>query len=240
MDTSKSNIVLISDFEDYYDDFFRKEESTDENAFIFTRNKKDEIPRKDIYNLLTKHRLIASPHGKVTKFLKNVQMQQAVLLFTDENRHDGGEKLAISYKEALKKYPNNFMAIYSNSEQGVSYRYLMVGNEKFFMKYESQEKGQWNSLVNPKITVEKVEPEDELSFKPFLAPIVAIDFVHFVDRFEKDWMVAIDVNFAPTLKGTGIEELLPPFMVKQAIEEWAEENKKKLEKQKKKGFFSRK
>jgi len=214
-------LKLNSDFEDYYDSAFAQE-----GNLTFPRLTSNEIPRKELYKLIGKHKLIPPVFGKVKKFIKKIPWEQAVIVFSNADLHSGGEKTVMSFKEAYKEHPDKYMSIYSVTERGESFRYLQIGKEAFFLRYKSDV---WDSTKNPKIEVERVEEGDEIKMKPFDYPMYAVDFVRFEDRFGKEWMLAVDFNTAPILKGTGIEELIAPFEIVALLQEWYEEqgNKKK-------------
>lgn len=224
----KPIISLQSDFQDYYDEHFPKEGDT-----VFERLTTHELPRKDIYTFLTKHKFVSPLYDKPKKFLKVLKMDQVVISFSNSNRHDGGEKQVMSYKEALKHYGDKGMAVYSNSNKGETFRYLKIGKEAFFMKMKSET--DWNSNVDTIYSDhERVAKEDDLKFKPIDAPLYAVDFVYFTNPKGRDHMIAIDINFAPKLSGTGLEAIVSGEEVASLISEWFEEKGTK-----KKGFFKK-
>ena len=225
MDLMRSSILLETDYEDYYDHLFLKADDphAPADAIRYVRNKKDEIPRKHLFSVLHSHRLLTPPHGIVKDLRLSMDMKQAVVVFTEPSKHSGGQKHVMGYQEALMKHSKEFMTVFSNSEPNVTYRYLVIGERAFYL--ECKVKDHWDFNVNPKINIEEVEPGNELKgCEPFPVPIYSIDFTSFKDKNGQEWMVAVDLNLAPTLKGTGIDELLYPFEIQTLIENWFKKN----------------
>lgn len=213
------SVQLKSDFVDFYDSFF------DQDGEIFERNLSNEPSRKDMYKILAKHKLIPAVTGKVKKFRKKLPWDAPVIVYTEIERHDGGEKLMMSFKEAFTNYENHEMATYIVNEGnvGVTYRYVRIGDAIFFFKLQGKT---WN--INEGFEVvesERVSEEDALQMKPFDTPIYSIDFVPAVDSKGKEWMFAVDLNFAPKLEGSGIESLATGEEIAELIRIWYKENK---------------
>jgi hypothetical protein len=210
-------VKLISDFEDYYDTHF-----SDNGEIVFHRLLENELNRKQVFEQLKKMQLVTPAFGQVKKFLRKCKWEQAVVVYDNVITHSGGNKRVMSFREALLRHSQKYMSLYSATEQGVSYRYLRIGNRAYFLKYQSDE---WSSIVNTKhIEIEEADP-GFLSVEPPY-PLYAIDFVHYQDKKQGDVMVAIDFNIAPKLAGTGIENIVDGSIIVQEIEKWLEKNKK--------------
>lgn len=212
-------IQLQSDFTDFYDKHF------DQEGEVFERNLSDEPSRKDIYKTLAKHHLIPAVTGKVKKFRKKLPWDAPVIVYTDMERHDGGEKMMMSFKEAFLNYENHTMATYIVNEGnvGITYRYIRVGDTIFFFKLKGKT---WNINEGFEVLESERVPEGEaLKMKPFDSPLYSIDFVPAIDGKGKEWMFAVDLNLAPKLEGTGIESLTNPEEIAHLIKKWYVENR---------------
>lgn len=210
----KKKVMLISDFEDFYDDFFDKE------GIPFERLRANELNRKQIPKRLAKHSLIPTLVGRVGKFRKKLLWDAPVIVYTDVDRHDGGEKLKMTYKEAYNNYKNNYMSLFieNKEEEAVLYRYIRVGESVFFFKLKGHS---WNSNDGFEVLdCERVREEDDLDMKPFDSPILLIDFIPTLDEKGDQWLFAIDLNFSPTLKGSGIEKLATGEEIVELIKDW--------------------
>lgn len=205
------DIKLVTDFEDFYDDAFNNE-----GSITYERKRENEIPRKDLYKLIHKHRLIPPLHGKVKKFLRKLDSKALVIVYPEAEKHSGGEKLPMLYRDAYKKHEKDYMSLFIGKEVGESYTYVVVGEKVFFIKNESDI---WNTNVNPKRTIEVVAEEDKLEFKPFNYPIYSIDLVHY-EKMNKEWLIAIDFNQAPNLKELGLEPYLSKEEVVKQVAAW--------------------
>lgn len=215
----ETKIKLVSDFTDIYDAHF------DQDGEEFRRFKSEEPSRKSLYKILAKHKLIPAVTGKVKKFRKKLPSDAPVIVFTDTERHDGGEKLMMSYKDAFRDYDNHDMATYivNKGNRGITYRYIRVGDAIFFFKLLGST---WNVNEGHEIVeFERVPEEDALAMKPFDTPLYSIDFVPAIDSKGKEWMFAVDLNFAPKLEGSGIEELATPEEIANLIKTWYKENR---------------
>jgi len=215
----KVAVKLTTDFKDFYDEFL------DQEGEVLERNRSNEPSRKEMYKTLAKHRLIPSITGKVKKFRKKLPWDAPVIVFTDVNRHDGGNKMMMSYKEAYLKYENHEMSTYivNKGQEGITYRYVRVGDAIFFFKLKSSS---WNSNEGFEVVEsERVPEQDALQMIPFDVPLYSIDFVPAVDGKGKDWMFAVDLNFAPKLEGSGIESLVTGEEVADLIRTWYKENR---------------
>lgn len=217
--TQDVSIKLHTDFTDFYDSHF------DQDGELFERLLSKEPSRKDMYKILAKHKLIPAVTGKVKKFRKKLPWDAPVIVYTDISRHDGGEKMMMSFKEAFKGYENYEMATYivNKDTVGITYRYIRVGDAIFFLKLQGET---WNINDGFKVVEsERVAEEDALAMKPFDTPMYSIDFVPAVDGSGKEWMFAVDLNFAPKLEGSGIEELVSGEEVVALIKKWYSENR---------------
>ncbi len=123
--------------------------------------------------------------------------------------------------EALKLYPNIYCSEYIGYRPGESYRLLQIGERSFWYHYKSA--NDWRSNCGE---VEIGQPiEIELWWMKFAIshnnppaavrpiklndyPIFAIDFID-----SEIGKLAIDLNTAPGLKYTGMEQLMSPVAI---------------------------
>lgn len=126
------------------------------------------------------------------------------------SHNDERDRLAELYCTAFcGSYPQTFTG------GAVSWRRLQVGRHVFWVEYRSA--AGWLSNFGDG-TCEVVGVEMDAGYHPhFRSPLFAIDFV--VGRE----MYAVDLNYGPGIRGSGVEKLLPAELVVRSIEEWFEE-----------------
>lgn len=221
-------IQLKSDFRDYYDHVFSG--SWQVTEVLFERLTTGGPGRREMFDLMMSLKLTVPLHGTVTElnakligefsYLGNSKLIDDymrnltdVVVYLDEQAHQGGGKVKLNIREALLEYPDHFASQFIPSN-AVTLRYLRVGRRQFWLRYSS--KDDWRSNVGD-VSIELLCEETPKTLEDVMRlrdPLVAIDFV------KADKLYAIDYNIAPGLKGTGLEDLLTPAAVFDELTCW--------------------
>jgi hypothetical protein len=99
--------------------------------------------------------------------------------------------------------------------KGLSWRYLQIGTESFWLEYTSTE--DWRSNCGEgdinMFFRDKTELFPDKSYKKMPKyPLFAIDFVP-----DGDVIYAIDFNIAPGISGTGVDKLMSSIEIVESI-----------------------
>lgn len=227
-------LYLESDFHNWYDHAF--DSRYDSEAEPFRRVSTDGMNRKEMFEFLdyslwlhipingTVQEVFEQRFGKSAKFFEN-----HIVLYHDITSHSGENKELIRANQALKQYPDTFCSVYIKHKDweehsfGISYRYLKIGKNHYWLKYTSYDDWRSNN-GNVKIELlDNIERFDNVLYIPSYVPFFAIDFI--ADKYEDFY--AIDYNIAPGLKWTGIEQILSPNDVYKLIVEGVEYKKQR-------------
>lgn len=193
---------LKSDFIDYYDHWF------DLNGYVFERFSRSGMDRKKMFAFL-KEKGEKIPRVGTSKQLLDDGIQKAVV-YLDDMAHRAEGKILLLVSEAAQEYPDYFCSEFIEDPNQVvcTTRRLQVGDHAFWLRYTSDDA--WRSNYG---TVEIDIIKHETSLHPSIHhPLFAIDYVQ-----GEAGRYAIDFNIAPQIKGTGIEEVLPPKKVVELI-----------------------
>ena len=184
---------LVTDFHDYYDWAFDREGTE------FKRIAKGGYTRQEALQTLNAMNLLTPRCGYPRDWKDNLAMLgQMWVVHTDPYAHCGDGKVLLSGHAALAHYPNTFATAYIPSDG--SLRWLQVGNRSFWLSYKS--KDDWRSNCGD-VTIEFLQENPKVLRGRW--PLLAIDFVRDLD-IGAIW--AIDLNTAPGLRGTGMEDVL--------------------------------
>lgn len=218
---------LESDFRDYYDHMF---DSRHDDAPVFRRLSTSGPDRRTALSFLGQMNFSVPLYGPVRYLPPECGL---VVVYHDEHAHRGEQKELMSFVYAQRDYPDSFASEYIiSSVLGVkqdekwnvpalfrpkTFRRLQIGKRIFALEYMSDDT--WRSNCG-KVDISVLDPMVDAygnhllrSTPPLPSSLVAIDFVLHVDRF-----YAIDLNFAPQIRGTGIEEIMPANDVVREIE----------------------
>lgn len=197
---------LITDFRDYYDHAFDRE------GREFYRTSRNNMSRPDMLAFMESKGLLVPRYGLAKDLVPRMMtedfpdwdqetLQAAslhlidVIVFTDLFAHRGEGKIRMSAGLAQLSYPNNFAVEYippTKTGLGVSFRYLQVGNRRWWLQYWSNQ--DWRSNIGDGEVL--VLGEEQPGYDPrFKYPMWAIDFI-----FAGHKQYAIDFNTAPGLK----------------------------------------
>lgn len=215
------DVCLISDFTDYYDHWFgvryREPTAIARHGPAFCRNTRDGTTRSValgiLHNILG---LLVPDHGPAKHILA---AHGAAVVYTDEYAHRGEGKTLIELRgnEALPPLIGWQMASqhFPGSPRPTSYRLLCIGPRRYALRYQSDD--YWRSNVG-NVTIKRYDPR-ALPDIPTIRqpwPLLAVDFVLSPD----DMPIAIDLNTAPQIRGTPVEEDIEPREVASLIAEF--------------------
>ena len=205
-------IKLDSDFQDFYDHWFALSHVPFD--CIFTRRSDSGMSRPEMFNLFEQVGFSTPKYGIVRDIFDDVKATHPsgilssdlmqVVVHLDNYTHRGENKVKCSLMEAMQSYPDCFATEFianDAEETGFSIRYLRIGHRQFWLQYRSDD---WRSNVG-NVDVRVAGEDDHLPenkrrrFMPE-APLLALDFLA-VDR----QLVPIDLNVAPGLQRTGVE-----------------------------------
>lgn len=226
------NILLKSDFRDYYDHWFTG--SWEKPCHAFNRNTTDGMDRPAMLTFMGEIGLVVPLHGLVKDLYplliaKNaagdpitIEMYsksiQDVVVYTDIHAHAGNGKIRVSLYDAMRLYPDHYASEYIPALPtglGQSLRYLRIGTRQFWLRYTSHD--DWRSNcgdVSIEVLCEE-KPRLPGTFKDKIPhPLYAVDFIM------GKALYAIDFNIAPGLKGSGIEHFIKSHEVYNEISQW--------------------
>ena len=206
-------IKLQSDFRDFYDHWFCG--SHQEPDAVLRRMSEGGMSRPDMFKVFEQHGLIPPKHGIVRELVPALQKEYGdpagrlnnimeVVVYLQPRAHRGEGKIKCSWQYALDFYPNKFAAKFIPATQagvGMSLRYLRVGTRQFWLKYTSA--NDWRSNCGD-VSVELLSRQTDLEEPPKLLPehpLLAVDLLPIVRK-----VYAIDLNTAPGIKGTALED----------------------------------
>jgi len=217
MKVSDLKVRLMSDFWDYYDHHFDGYGA----QTVFERKSTGGMNRcqmleylqslglrvpvfgsvRDVYEQLRRK------HGSVTGF----DIIAEVVVYLDEMAHRGEGKVKLLLRDAVEKYPDRLAAEYIPalpSGLGVSWRYLQVGDKRFWLEYVSRD--DWRSNCGD-VQIRVLSRERDGYHERIRHPLFAVDFV------PANGLYAVDFNTAPQIRGTGVEHLLSACEAAKAI-----------------------
>lgn len=198
---------LKSDFNDWYDYAFNKEGPVYERYANVTRTRQQDlaflksvgctIPRHGKAKDLVQELLGTKWNSffEIWNFRKSDGFKdiEQVVIYDDECQHCGNGKQLVTLREAEEKYADKFAVEYFYESFGESYRYLQVGNRKWWLFYKSYEDWRSNN-GNGDVTV---LCEESIGYHGSIkVPMFAVDFL----PASSVGFVAIDYNTVPGLE----------------------------------------
>lgn len=189
---------LVSDFVDYYDHWL------DFSGELFYRQTRSGMSREEMFRFLQKCGYKVPFFGRINA-LNSLAFSGNVVVYTDENAHQGEGKIRTSFQDAWFTYHGCLCAKYIKSNEnntGVSYRHLQIGTWSFLIKMESDD---WRSNYG-NVDVHLLRGGKTGYNHRIKYPLYAIDFVPDLSGS----LYAVDFNVAPKIKDTGVEEFLRP------------------------------
>lgn len=211
-------LKLYSDFHDYVDFMFDREGKP------FTRFSEDFLSKKNQFNLLEAARFQTPMNNYLYKLVNYNFQAEKYVVYTNPASHRGEGKIVLTREEIMLKFAsgnyepllNCYASIFieTNDEFPRTHRILNIGSRQFRINYSSDDS--WRSNCGNV----KVEFNGEVTGNLKIpSPLEgrglwAIDFVANI--------FAVDLNSAPSLKGTGIEDILSATEVVDLLKEFYE------------------
>ena len=192
--------------------------------------------KREQFRILEGAGFLTPPNGLVGAVLgewweSENQRIKAVVAYTDEQAHCGEGKRLIRWGE-LKSNPDMgspggdrywkekqlycsaFVGDQLYQPTGLSWRRLQIGRHVFWVEYQSAVS--WMSNVDGDCRL--IGTEWDVGFHQSInRPLFAVDFV-----LGKE-MYAVDLNYGPGIRGSGVEDVLPAKRVVESIAEWFDE-----------------
>jgi hypothetical protein len=199
-------LILRSDFRDYYDHWFDSHLLYDGKAQVFERLSTGGMTRGEMLASMREHGLTVPAFGKPADL-----RSEKVVVYLDDHSHRGERKRVMDRGKAQLLYWNNLACEYLPGPPD-SFRSLWIGRRSFALYYRSDD--EWRSNVGDvkiRMCYEQLpEPAPLYDY-----PLWAIDFIYCEGEF-----YAVDLNIAPGLTGTPVEQLLKPGEVVELIKDW--------------------
>jgi len=204
-------LLLKTDFIDYYDHHFDILINK-EPHHVFKRMSRA-AHRKDAFEYLKSLGENVVTHGTVTALYDRFGPTKDFVVYTDPYAHAGTGKEKMGAKDALSQYPNSFASVFIPHKFTI--RRLQLGHLLTKLQYSSSHP--WKSNVGD-VSIDTVHSvfENMLYNKEF--PLLAIDYV---GNYTVGWF-AIDLNTAPMLKWSPVENDLTADEVVTEIRDWME------------------
>jgi hypothetical protein len=217
-------IGLKTDFCDYYDHCFTA--PVEEADKVLERVTTVTMPRSTMLLYLESIGMSTPAHGPVADLVPVVTERSGMpedialrlfdlVVYVDETVRSVEGIQRMSCKEALARYPDAYAHVYIPSHlegNSMSLRYLRIGMRQFWLRYTSR--NDWRANYGD-FQVELLHEEQRARERHVIPyPLFAIDYV-LADR-----LYAVDLNVAPLLQGTGVEQRMFPHEVHDELCGW--------------------
>lgn len=203
--SEKLEIILESNFKDYYDDIFNSKE-----GLIWKRNQTATFTRSDMFGILKKAGNDVPLFGNSRDIIPEIVSKEKtedinVVVYLDDYKHGDGSSLSlVKLKEAFDFYGNKTVANYFPITSSISYTYLKIGKKDFGVIFENKE--DWRSnfgyLFKSKVACVGVG-QDYHPKLPFA--IFSIDYIRYDNK-----LYAVDFNLSPCLDKMGVRFFISP------------------------------
>lgn len=220
---------------DYMDMHFDSPHFSPPGTPTWYRNSRVFPDRTECYRTLERFDIPTPIWGLVKRLkLPNANPKTLIVVYTDELSHQGYGKELMSLHQANEKYPDCLCVeyvysvdFYSNrmsigkGGDGISRRYLMIGESAWELEYRSQI--DWRSNVG-EVDIDVLGPlkDDTLKMKmidmmkEYRSPIFALDVV---PESEERWLCT-DLNLAPGMDNVGMKEFVGPKQASDLIKDF--------------------
>ncbi|HNC59117.1 MAG TPA: hypothetical protein PLP33_27065 [Leptospiraceae bacterium] len=205
------NIKLHTDFRDCYDYMFDRE------GIPFIRFSQDILSKREQFKLLEASGFLVPPNNYMYKLVYSLYSPKNYVVYVNPNLHRGEGKLLISRGEALSRAEdlsllNCYASHHIDAQSSKSHRILNIGNRQFRINYSSDDT--WRSNCgNVKVEFDGEVTEDLKIPSPLTGRALwAIDFVAN--------MYAVDLNTSPSIKGSGVEDILSNTEIYELIRDF--------------------
>lgn len=205
---------------DYYDHHFDLR-AFNQGAPVWNRNVRKDFPKRRESLIALEWASWSTPRwGPVAAFVNFPQ--QRVVVYTDETMHQGIGKELLTVEQARAKHYDELLCTFfvdSAGASAISRRWLAVGHRVLVFEYESRDDWRSNYDTTDIRFVEELSscPESlRRLMSAYTTPIIAIDCVQ--ARGTSRWL-ATDLNLAPGMRGSGIEDIISPAECASLIKE---------------------
>jgi hypothetical protein len=216
-------IQLISDYRDYYDDWFDYyQHSTDVPKGIsvmkrWAGNSADTAgPSRQTQFTILKGKLKEKtiPYGSV-KIMRERFPGKSLVVYTEGWRHAGQGKFYYQADELFKIDQTLLASLFikTHPKSAVSYKYLQIGIDAFRLKVVSHNDWRTNCGAAEVEVLSHFPAEKNIDYYP----VYAIDYVEDLVTGEE---YAIDLNHAPGCRNLGVREFLPAKPAVDSISRW--------------------
>lgn len=204
-------IAIVSEFLDYYDHAF--DSILFKPEIVWKRTVNNGIKRRDIFKTLDTVGLLTPLHGIVDKVVEALKEEKGkeLIIYTDEYAHCGNGKIKLPVSAAME-WSGCYCSEYieSQNENATSYRILRIGNKSWLLRYIGY--NSWMSNSAKEVDIEVLSALRDIKTVMRNSPMLAIDYV-----IKDNVAYYIDINTAPGLKWTGIEDILKPQDVYELV-----------------------
>jgi hypothetical protein len=213
----RRKVAIISEFVDYYDHAF--DSILFHHDIVWERSIRNGIKRRDIFKALDNVGLLTPLHGEVDKIvplLLKDDNDKEVVIYTDEYAHCGTGKIKLPAKAAME-WAGCYCSEYikPQTKNAVSFRILRIGIKCWLLKYTGI--NSWMSNSAEDVNIELISELDNVKTVMRNSPMLAIDYV-----LDGNMPQYIDINTAPGLKWTGLEDVLHPSDVYKLVVDYYE------------------
>lgn len=229
-----AGIILDSDYRDYYDNALKTIDLPGE--LTLHRRRDQRLDRMSRFELLSKMGLKTPLYGEIKTLIPELLKRDKIL--TDcPGLEDVFEvvvylpghvenKIRVTYREAIERYPNHFGAEYiptSPSGVGVSWEYICIGMRPFWVQHSSSDNWQANK-GNTTIRLSVSEKKRPMFEETMLVDcIFSTTFIVLRNR-----MIAINYHTSPLVKDTPIKKAMTAQEAAGSIMQWEKLNHLKL------------
>lgn len=220
-------ITIDSDYKDYYDNTLR--EKDEQNiSFTLKRRKDERADRASRFDFMSKLGLKTPLYGKIKELIPSLLERDQILtdcpgiedvfeviVYLPEEKNN---KIRLTYRQAIKRYPNHFGCEYipsSPSGVGVSWEYICIGTSAFWLQRSSSNNWQANK-GNNRIRLSNTKKKRLILEDTLLSDcLFSTTFIILRNR-----MIAVNYHASPVIKGTPIQDVLSAKDASESIKNW--------------------
>ena len=199
-------LKLHSDFRDFYDLWFDRDGDT------FERMSRNGMDRKTCMDALAWTLNLPTPRYGLAGELSELHDNALWVLHMDPFAHCGEGKVVLAGGVIRRDHSDDLpVTEYVEAARGRSIRHLQVGRRAWELSYESAD--DWRSNRGD-VSIRVLGNAAPFANAPW--PLFAVDFV----RDANGSPLAIDLNTAPGMDGTGMADVVKPREVVDEIKGW--------------------
>lgn len=228
-------VHLVTDFFDFYDRYF------DYSGPVWKRLTSKGLTRLRALKMLDDAGFFVPQFGKIKELVESLDIEDLlqtgdktdVIVYLNEMAHRGEYKIKMNLMAACEAFPSYLCSFYvpQITKNPISVRLLKIGNIYHFFKYTSDDR--WRSNCGNVTIARMIESSIMDEFASAIAkldhilklPLWAIDFVRDPDGI---WY-AVDLNTAPKLEESLMEEVYTAKQISNLIKEYIYANLEEVE-----------